>query len=197
MKRVFDNTKNMGYNENKEFIMKDEKGFTLIELIAVIAVIGIIMLIAAPNIASMADKNNRTAYLNDAKKMVKLAKYQFAQTTTNHPAPNNCIKYKITNLDRSELQNPPNDGSYDFDQGNYSYVTITYDNNPSSSTYQTYRYQIQLVEQYQKNNTTYYRGVTYTESSALLDENAKIKYITTTYKDLNQSPFQRIHNISC
>lgn len=177
--------------------MRNKKGFTLIELIATIAVIGVIMLIAVPNVTSMVDKNTRSTYLNDAKKMVKLAKYQFSKTNAIHPSANSCIKYKITDLDRSELQNTPNDGSYTFSSGAYSYVTVKYDNNPSSLTYQTYIYQVQLVEQYSKNNTTYYRGVKYTESSLLEKENAKMKYVTSSYPNLNSSLFKNINNLSC
>ena len=45
---------------------KNNKGFTLIELIATITILGIIMLVAIPNIMSTSIKSKNRIYVNDA-----------------------------------------------------------------------------------------------------------------------------------
>lgn len=163
--------------------MKNIKGFTLIELIITITVIAIIMLTAVPNIASMNDKNKRTNYIQDAKKLVKLAKYQFTQTTSGHPSSSSCIKYNIKVLDQTELQTPPNGGSYLAD---YSYVEVKYEGSE-------YKYYVQLVEEFTVSGKNYYRGVKLVESDSLEKENAKIQYV----KQAQKSNFNSYENSSC
>ena len=51
-----------------------KKGFTLIELLAVIAIIAIISLIAVPNIINISDNIRKNNMLDDAKKLISLAK---------------------------------------------------------------------------------------------------------------------------
>ncbi len=163
--------------------MKNKKGFTLVELIITISVIAIIMLTAVPNIASMNDKNKRTNYIQDAKKLVKLAKYQFTQTTSDHPSSSSCIKYSIKVLDKTELQTPPNGGNYLED---YSYVEVRYQDSE-------YKYYVQLVEEFTVNNKTYDRGVKLVESNLLEKENAKIQYV----KQAKKSDFDSYESSSC
>ncbi len=168
------------------------KGFTLIELLATIVVMGLLMVISLPNVNSIVDKNKRTSYINDARKMVILAKYKFGGDTNAKPDSTICKKYKITELDISELNNTPNNGKYDFSSGNYSYVTIKY-----NSSKKTYDYVVQLVEEFKVNNKTYYRGLKYTESSLLYKDNAKILYVTDTFDSLSSTIFQTSTNRSC
>ncbi len=56
--------------------MKNNKGFTLIELLAVIAIIGIISLIAIPNIVGLSTGVKKDQMLDDAKRLISLAKYR-------------------------------------------------------------------------------------------------------------------------
>ena len=56
----------------------NQKGFTLMELLATIVILSIIMLIAVPNVINTLDKNKRSfTYVEDAKKMITLAEYKF------------------------------------------------------------------------------------------------------------------------
>ncbi len=162
----------------------NNKGFTLIELLVTITIMGLLMAIAVPNVTSMVDKNKRTAYIEDAKKMITLAKYKFESDLTNRPALGECKKYSITILDRSDLQNPPYDGKY---IENYSFVTVKYNG-------MTYEYRVQLVEEFNSNKTTYYRGVKLSESTTLYKENTKITTVTDSYTTLGSSTFKHYNN---
>ena len=52
----------------------NKKGFTLIELLTVIAMIALILLIAVPNMVGVSDNVKREQMLNDAKKLISIAK---------------------------------------------------------------------------------------------------------------------------
>ena len=52
----------------------NNKGFTLVELLAVLAIIAIIGMIAIPNVISVVDNNKKDLMLQDAQKLVSLAK---------------------------------------------------------------------------------------------------------------------------
>ncbi len=56
--------------------MRKKSGFTLIELLVVIAIIGLISLIAIPNIIGISNSVRKDQMLDDAKKLISLAKYQ-------------------------------------------------------------------------------------------------------------------------
>lgn len=56
--------------------MRNKEGFTLIELLAVIAVIALISLIAIPNIVGLSTGVRKDQMLDDAKKLISLAKYK-------------------------------------------------------------------------------------------------------------------------
>ena len=160
-----------------------KNGFTLVELIITISIFGLMMLVSVPNITSMVDKNKRKVYINDAKKLVKLARYKFYTTYKDvKPAAGTCITYSINSLDMSNLETPPNGGKY-YDATNhftdYSFVKVTYSGN-------TYIFKVQLVERYTTTTgAVRYRGVPYTENSELDKSNAKAAKVTQTKTDLS------------
>ena len=154
-----------------------KNGFTLVELIITISIFGLMMLVSVPNITSMVDKNKRKVYINDAKKLVKLARYKFYTTYKDvKPAAGTCLTYSISSLDMSNLETPPNGGTYN---NGYSFVKVTYSGS-------TYVFKVQLVERYTTSTgAVRYRGVPYTENSELDKSNAKAAKVTQTKTDLS------------
>lgn len=62
--------------------MKNKNGFTLVELLAVIAIIALISLVAIPNIVGISTGVRKDQMLDDAKKLISLAKYQVSKSYT-------------------------------------------------------------------------------------------------------------------
>ena len=58
--------------------LKNKKGFTLVELLAVIVVLAIIILIAMPAVMSAMDKARRNALVTEANEITKIAQTAFA-----------------------------------------------------------------------------------------------------------------------
>ena len=117
--------------------MRNDKGFTLVELLATLAILAIIMGIAIPNVLSTLEKNRKTTYLEDAKKLVTLAEYEFNKDE-ELTVDSGCVRINLSYLDKTDLEKGPNDGNYDTTS---SYVIINYD-----STNHKYTYKVQLVE---------------------------------------------------
>ena len=117
--------------------MRNDKGFTLVELLATLAILAIIMGIAIPNVLSTLEKNRKTTYIEDAKKLVTLAEYEFNKDEDLN-VDSGCVRINLSYLDKTDLEKGPNDGPYD---PTNSYVIINYD-----STNNKYTYDVQLVE---------------------------------------------------
>lgn len=150
----------------------NKKGFTLIELIGTITILAIIMAIAIPNVISITRKNKNQTYINDARKMVTLAKYEFesnANITRPNGTPSGCVVIQLKNLDQSELQKGPESGTYDGDE---SFVKIIYD-----TTKKTYAYSVQIIEEYSGNR----KGLKLTSYDEIVKLDAKNKITTTGF----------------
>ncbi|MBQ3435892.1 MAG: prepilin-type N-terminal cleavage/methylation domain-containing protein [Bacilli bacterium] len=117
--------------------MRNDKGFTLVELLATLAILAIIMGIAIPNVLSTLEKNRKTTYIEDAKKLVTLAEYEFNKDE-ELTVDSGCVRINLSYLDKTDLETGPNDGEYDTTN---SYVIIGYD-----STNHKYTYKVQLQE---------------------------------------------------
>ncbi len=147
--------------------MKSEKGFTLVELLATISILGIIMLIAVPNILGTVERNKKTTYIEDAKKMVSLAEYKMRGNSKLKKPTTGCgIVYKLSDLDNGDLSDPPEGGEYDETE---SFVVITYDR-----TNKKYVYQVQLYENVVKSSKTITRGIAFSNSNDLTNDSVDI-----------------------
>ncbi len=141
---------------------KKEKGFTLVELLAVIVILGIIMAIAIPNVTGILYKNRSATYVEDAKKLATTAEYKFRGSSSGivKPSNNQCVVMNLAYLDNSEFEEPPNGGEY---LKNQSYVIIKKVGNE-------YKYYVQLVERIA--DDTEGRGIPLVESTKLYADGA-------------------------
>ena len=110
------------------------KGFTLVELLAVVVVLGIVISIAIPTTTTLISNSKKKAFLYDAKAYIDAARYAKLSDNTNK---------KIYKLNELEVENSKDyyDGAVyikEDDNGNYKYSVFIYDessNNLIGSTY--------------------------------------------------------------
>ena len=119
--------------------MKNKKGFTLIELLAVIAIIALISLIAIPNIIGLSTGIRKDGMLDDAKKLISLAKYKVSKSyDIRHlkkngdgcTAGSKCV-FKFSELNANgDIKNDPDGGQYNGETSTVEYTisngTATY-----------------------------------------------------------------------
>ena len=101
-----------------------EKGFTLVELLAIIVILSIIMVIAVPNVLGIIDNARNNSFLATAKRIVLSVKTKTATNINLIPTTN--LTAKVITFDSLELDNV----GKDVDGGNYganSYVYIVKD----------------------------------------------------------------------
>ena len=63
--------------------MKNRKGFTLVELLAVIAILAILVIIALPNVMSMFNNAKRSSFETEVKQVFKLSKSEWMSDSLN------------------------------------------------------------------------------------------------------------------
>ena len=132
----------------------NNKGFTLVELLAVMVILGVVMAVTIPNIVGISNRNKITTYAEDAKKFKNTAEYMFRGDDTIIKPQNNgeCSVVNLGYLHENEFDNPPYGGRYLMD---HSIVVMVKKNNQ-------YKYYVQLIEMFQEKEgasyTTYYRG---------------------------------------
>lgn len=109
-------------------MIKNNKGFTLVELLATVVVIGVLILISVPNMVGVINKNKDSNYIDDARRMQSLAEYRFRTEDKDKIANEaDCILYTLNNLNKNQEfdKTPDDDGSgskkYDFEN---SFVVV-------------------------------------------------------------------------
>lgn len=99
-------------------IVKNNKGFTLVETIAVIIILGVVLSIAVPSITNVVKSTNKNRMISDAETFISEVKeYVESDTIGNTPKDN---KYKLVNI-KSKLSKSP----YGKEYKKNSYVDIT------------------------------------------------------------------------
>lgn len=123
--------------------MRNNKGFTLVELLAMLVVLGILMGVTIPNITGILTQSKQNALIEDATKMVESAKIKYAtrkngldkipRLTATKP----CAVFTLDYLnDNEDIGKGPNDGTYlEYD----SYVVLKKEGNKN-------KYYVRLVE---------------------------------------------------
>lgn len=123
----------------------NNKGFTLVELLATISLLAVLMLIAVPNIIGVVNKNKNKTYVEDAKKLVALAEYKVRAVSTYKPGNGSYKCITMNELGTGDFDTTaPNGGKYD---SNLSYVRVSMTNDGSLE------YKVTIVEK--KNDNTY------------------------------------------
>lgn len=109
-------------------MIKDNKGFTLVELLATVIVIGVLILISVPNMVGVINKNKNSNYIDDARRMQSLAEYRFrTEDKDKIVGATDCILYTLNNLNKNQEfdKTPDDNGSgskkYDFEN---SFVVV-------------------------------------------------------------------------
>ena len=128
---------------------KNNKGFTLIELIAAIVVLGLLVAISVPLITKNINFGRSKTYVQDANKLIALAEYKLNSNSSNiqKPDPGNCIVLGFDYINDGSISNPPNKGTYN---GDVSFVVVKNDSGKLE-------YAVFLVEE--EKNSKGYSGV--------------------------------------
>lgn len=93
----------------KKLNLKNKKGFTLVELLAVIVVLAIIILIAMPSVLSSMEKARKNSFAVEANEVIRSAQTAYADAVMQGKSGNTfCISYAY--LKKGFLEK--NDGSY-------------------------------------------------------------------------------------
>ena len=92
--------------------MRNKKGFTLIELLATLAIIALISLIAVPNIVGLSNGVRKDNMLDDAKKLISLAKYQVNKNYEIRSNPPHTFTFVELNVN-GDIGKDPDGGDYD------------------------------------------------------------------------------------
>ena len=99
-------------------IVKNNKGFTLVETIAVIIILGVVLSITVPSITNVVKSTNKNRMISDAETFISEVKeYVESDTIGNTPKDN---KYKLVDI-KSKLSKSPYGGNYNMES---SFVII-------------------------------------------------------------------------
>ena len=147
----------------------NNKGFTMIELLASMVLLSVLMLTAVPTVLKTMDNSRKTTIVSDAKKLVANVEYKLKNNNNyvkRPKAPNQCILMTLGYLDLgTDFQEGPHGGLYAADQ---SYVVIKL----VSTNPQKYDFYVTLVENY--DDDAYY-GLYLVSYTNLVARNAKDK----------------------
>ena len=150
---------------------RNNKGFTLVELLAAVVILAILIAVSIPLLTNLFNKSRNKTYINDAKKLISLAEYRVnaSSSTIEKPDEGDCILISMLYLESSDFDNPPNEGKY-LDQSSYVVVKNKGGNLEYSAT---------IVEKLKKGG---YKGVELTKKDNLLKNNST-KYVVNLDSD--------------
>ena len=85
--------------------MKNKKGFTLVELLAVIAILAILVIIALPNVLSMFRNAKKNTFADEVQNLVKSAENKYLTNSMNNVTGEMCFDSKNNKLDMTGRDN--------------------------------------------------------------------------------------------
>ncbi|MBE2904322.1 prepilin-type N-terminal cleavage/methylation domain-containing protein [Anoxybacillus flavithermus] len=110
-------------------LIRNEKGLTLIELLAVIVILGIIAAIAIPSIGGLIDNSKKDAHVANAQQMINAAKIAVTADKSLIPSSGQSKDITLEKLENDgylETMKDPDNGTYNKEG---SFVKITNNNN--------------------------------------------------------------------
>ena len=153
----------------------NNKGFTMIELLASMVLLSILMLTAVPTVLGVMDDSRKNTVVNDARKFVSNVEYKLKHNNNYIKRPRvdgQCIVITLGYLDLgSEFKEGPHGGEYSLSE---SYVVVKYKGTIGGDELQPgtipdYDYYVTLTEEY--DNSFY--GLFLLKNDKLLESNAK------------------------
>ena len=116
-------------------MMMNKKGFTLVELLVVVSVIALIAIIAIPNIVGLSDGIKKDQMLDDAKKLISLAKYRVNSNSSIRELGEYTFTFSELNGEGDITQDPDSTSN---PPQNYLSGTVTYTNTGGIASYCVY-----------------------------------------------------------
>ncbi|MFD2446227.1 type II secretion system protein [Bacillus sp. CGMCC 1.16607] len=111
--------------------LKDQRGLTLVELLAVIVILGIIAGIAVPNIGGIIDNSKKDAHVANAQQMVSAARLAVASNETLQTGIAYLPLAYLEGQNFLETVEDPDNGSYN--KGSNAYATTGFDGSAATS----------------------------------------------------------------
>ena len=150
--------------------MRNQKGFTLVELLAMLVILGILMAVTIPNITGILGNSRLNKTKNDATQIVETAKTRIAKDSSiGKPKVRECLILTLNFIDdNEEFTTGANGGTYNEFE---SYVLYTREGSK-------YKYYIRLVEEEDSGNI----GIPLRDSTTIDKiKSDDIKKISTMY----------------
>jgi type IV pilus assembly protein PilA len=134
-------------------LLKNERGLTLIELLAVIVILGIIAAIAIPTIGNIIDNSKEDAHIANAEQIINAARLAKTQDTSGK---NSWTLQELVDggFLESIPKSPGNKGAYDPDNSTVTFVPASTTTNNNQTVTTPAHYEIKLKPS--GNNTGYY-----------------------------------------
>lgn len=149
---------------------KNNKGFTLVELLAALVILGVLSMLALPTVVNLLGNSRDKLYITDAKKLISQAEYKFrvASSEIEKPDDGDCLILSMVYLDNSDFDNPPNNGEYVREA---SYVVVKNNNG-------NFEFSVELVEEVEKG---VFKGVELSKDSNL--STSSVRHVVSFKKD--------------